>query len=179
MSNRKRLLTLGLTLAFAASFAHAEKADRDKPIQITADNGTLDQLKGITVWKGNVVVIQGTLKVNANEVTVTRDDKGNQTLVAFGKPVTFRQKVEGKNEWIEGQGSRLDYTTITNLAVLTGNARVKRNEDLVVGNVITYNTDSEQYEVKGGSASGPNSGRVTVILQPQTTGGGKTGSGKP
>ena len=168
MLNR-RFLLLAACCAALVQPALAEKADREKPIEITADTGMLDQLKGITVWRGNVIVIQGTLKVEADEVTVTRDGQGNQTLVAFGKPVKFRQKMDDKNEYIEGEGSRVDYTTINNLAILTGNARVKRGGDLVVGNVITYNTSTEVYEVKGGGpANGPSKGRVTVILQPET-----------
>lgn len=167
MLHSKSLISAVLCAVLSLS-AYAEKADREKPIEIAADTGMLDQLKGITIWRGNVIVIQGTLKVEADEVTVTRDGQGNQTLVAFGKPVKFRQKMDDKNEYIEGEGNRVDYTTINNLAILTGNARVKRGGDLVVGNVITYNTSTEVYEVKGGTATGPNKGRVTVILQPDT-----------
>ena len=86
---------------------------------------------------------------------------------ATGRIVTFRQKMDGKNEWVEGQSSVLDYTSAIHLAVLTGNARVKRGEDLVIGNVITYNTETELYQVNGGPSSAPNKGRVTVILQPK------------
>ncbi|BAK78088.1 lipopolysaccharide transport periplasmic protein LptA [Pseudogulbenkiania sp. NH8B] len=170
MRNKFTLTLAVLAGLCSATAALAEKADQSKPIEINANSGTLDQLKGHTVWEGNVVVTQGTLRVNADRVVVTRDDKGNQTVQATGKVVTFRQKMDGKDEYIEGQASRLDYTGITNTAVLTGNARVKRGEDLVIGDVITYNTQSQTYQVKGGAATGPNKGRITVILQPQTTG---------
>ncbi|MCP1289470.1 MULTISPECIES: lipopolysaccharide transport periplasmic protein LptA [unclassified Chromobacterium] len=169
MKNKLRLLLAGLALA-AASVAHAEQADRTKPMEITSDNGcTMDQIKGVSTCEGNVVIIQGTLRLNADKVVATQDKQGNQTLVATGRIVTFRQKMDGKNEWVEGQSSRLDYSSAANLAVLTGNARVKREGDLVVGNVITYNTQNETYQVTGGTATGPNKGRVTVILQPKNT----------
>lgn len=154
------LLAAGLTLTQPA---RAEKADRDKPIEITADRGNLDQQKGVTVWEGNVVVIQGTLKLNSDRAVVTQDKQGNQTLQATGRIVTFRQKLDNKNEWVEGQSSQLDYNTVTHLAVLTGNARVKRGNDLVIGNIITYNTETELYDV----SSGPSQGRVTAIIQPK------------
>lgn len=159
-----RLAWLALTLG-AAQAAHAEKADRDKPIEISADRGNLDQLKGVTVWQGNVIIIQGTLKLNADRATVTQDKQGNQTMQATGNQVVFRQKMDGKNEWIEGQSNQLDYNTVTHVAVLTGNARVKRGNDLVIGNVITYNTETELYEVSSGASS--NGGRVTAIIQPK------------
>jgi len=167
MKNKRHFLA-GLTwlaLSFCAcQLAQAEKADRDKPIEISADRGNLDQLKGITIWEGNVVIVQGTLKLNADKAIVTQDKQGNQTMQATGRIVTFRQKLDDKNEWVEGQSSQLDYNTVTHIAILTGNARVKRGNDLVIGNVITYNTETQLYEVSSGSGNG---GRVTAIIQPK------------
>ncbi|RXZ45636.1 lipopolysaccharide transport periplasmic protein LptA [Crenobacter cavernae] len=164
-----KLLTAVL-VGLATLPAWAEKADQKKPIEISADAGTLDQLKGVTVWQGNVIVIQGTLRATADQLTVTRDAQGRQTLQGIGRPATFRQKLEARPEYVEGQGSRVDYTSASNQVVLTGNARVKRGADVVTGGVITYNTETEVYQVSGGSVQGPNKGRVTVILQPKDEG---------
>ena len=49
---------------------------------------------------------------------------------AQGSPVTFRQKVDGSNEYVEGSASNVNYNTAANLATLTGNARVKRGREL-------------------------------------------------
>ncbi|AXE28709.1 lipopolysaccharide transport periplasmic protein LptA [Chromobacterium phragmitis] len=167
MPNNTRLLLAGLLLS-AVSFAHAEQADRNKPIEITSDNGcTMEQTKGISTCTGNVVVIQGTLRLNADKVVAMQDQQGNQTLQASGRIVTFRQKLDNNGGWIEGQSSKLDYDSAKHFAVLTGNARVKRNGDLVIGNVITYDTQSEVYQVMGGGANAGKGGRTTVILQPK------------
>ncbi|XLM19955.1 lipopolysaccharide transport periplasmic protein LptA, partial [Chromobacterium piscinae] len=102
-----------------------------KPIEITSDNGcTMDQIKGISICNGNVVVIQGTLRLNADKVVATQDQQGNQTMHATGRIVTFRQKMDRDGGWVEGQSSVLDYDSAKHLVVLTGNARVKRNGDL-------------------------------------------------
>ncbi|TCP15581.1 lipopolysaccharide export system protein LptA [Crenobacter luteus] len=167
-----KLIVAAALLALVAGPAAAEQADRKKPIEITADSGTLDQLKGVTVWQGNVIVVQGTLRATADQVTVTRDAQGRQTLQGVGRPATFRQKLEGRPEYIEGQASRVDYTSASNQVVLTGNARVRRGADVVSGSVITYNTETEVYQVSGGAATAPgqSKGRVTVILQPRDEG---------
>lgn len=170
---KNKLAVLGLLVAAVSVPTLAEKADRDKPIEISADNGTLDQAKGVTVWEGNVIVTQGTLKISADRVVVTRDPQGNQTLQATGKRVNFRQKTDNKDEWIEGQGSRLDYNSVSHQAVLTGAARIKRGEDLVAGEVINYNTETEMYQVNGGAPGTAGKGRVTVILQPKSSDGQK------
>ncbi|MNT88608.1 Lipopolysaccharide export system protein LptA precursor [compost metagenome] len=103
-------------------------------------------------------------------MTVTRDAQGNQQLQAQGSPVTFRQKVDGSNEYVEGSASNVNYNTAANLATLTGNARVKRGQDSVSGAVIVYNTATETYQASGGTAASGTSGRVTVILQPKAQG---------
>lgn len=167
-----RYLALALMLGLAVPVAaHAEKADRDKPIQITADRGSLDQKRGITEWDGAVVVTQGTLQVHADHVRVTRDAQGNQVMVATGRLVTFRQKADDngdhKQVWIQGQASRVDYNTVSHTAVLTTNARVKKGDDLLIGDVITYNTETQVYQSMGGASGTANKGRVTAILQPQ------------
>ncbi|TDR81605.1 lipopolysaccharide transport periplasmic protein LptA [Paludibacterium purpuratum] len=169
MSNK--FAALLIPLALTAPLAHAEKADADKPIQISADRASLDQLKGITQWDGAVVVIQGTLLMHSDHLTVTRDAQGNQTMVATGKLVTFRQKAddtpEKKNVWIDGQANRIDYSTVNHTAVLTTNARVKKDTDLLIGDVIVYNTETQIYQSQGGGTNTANKGRVTAIIQPQ------------
>lgn len=177
--NLKFALTL-CALCIAVAPAWAEKADAKKPIEIAADNGTLDQLKGITVWRGNVIVNQGTLHATADEVTVTRDAENRQTLHAVGKLATFRQKMDNSPEYVDGAARQIDYTSAADLVVLTGSARIKRGQDVVQGEKITYNTDTEVYQVVGGSAQGPNKGRVTVVIQPRDasapSGQNKTGN---
>ncbi|WP_028537024.1 lipopolysaccharide transport periplasmic protein LptA [Paludibacterium yongneupense] len=177
----ERLFCLAIALGLISSLAHADKADREKPIQITANTGSMDQLRGITVWEGDVVVVQGTLIVHADKVTVTKDAQGNQTLISTGRVVTFRQRADGKSsdgkeQWIDGQANRVDYTSINHTAILTGNARVKKGEDLVIGDVIIYNTETQIYQSRGGAPNTANKGRVTAILQPQKSASDSSGT---
>ena len=101
-----RWLTSLVTLSFvcAAASALAEQGDRDKPIQIEADRASLDQLKGVTVYEGNVVVTQGTILLRAAQVTVTQDKNGGgDVAVARGNPATFRQKRDRVDEFVEAE----------------------------------------------------------------------------
>ena len=183
MSLKRKLIGL-LALVLCSLPAWAEKADAQKPIEITADNGTLDQLKGVTVWRGNVIVNQGTLHATADEVTVTRDSEGHQTLHGVGSLATFRQKLDAKpgdtkSTYVDGVAKVVDYTSTTNMVVLTGQARVKRGDDVVNGEKIIYNTQTEIYQVVGGAAQGPNKGRVTVVIQPRDESSPNNKTSKP
>ena len=89
-----------LAAAFALALpAHAEKADRFKPITIQADStGQLDLQKQVAVFSGNVVVTKGTMLIHAARIEVSKTPGGYDTAVAFGapgRPATFRQKRDG------------------------------------------------------------------------------------
>lgn len=166
----KRSLILALSCSLLAPVVHAEKADRDKPIVINSNRSSLDQAKGVGQFDGSVVITQGTMVLNADHVTVTRDQQGNQTMLATGHLVTFRQKADDdgshKEVWIKGQARQIDYNTKTHMVVLTTDARVKKADDLLIGNVITYDTETQIYQSQGGPNNSANQGRVTAILQP-------------
>ncbi|MBP6115897.1 MAG: lipopolysaccharide transport periplasmic protein LptA [Neisseriaceae bacterium] len=168
MINKQYLGLAAGALLLAAGPVWAERADRDKPINIEADNGMLDQANQLTVFTGNVLIVQGTLRITGAEVSVKQDTQGNQNMISKGSPTTMRQKLDDKNEYVTGQANQITYDSKTGIAVLTGNALVTREGDRVKGHVITYNTNTEIYTVKG-ATGGKQRGRVSVILQPSTT----------
>ncbi|MDO4434163.1 MAG: lipopolysaccharide transport periplasmic protein LptA [Alysiella sp.] len=144
----------------------ALESDRKQPIEIEADQGSLDQKNQVTVFSGNVLIKQGSLNIQAQTVRVTQDNSGNQTMTATGSPVRFSQALENKGT-VMGEGNKVEYASSTNVVKLLGNAKVQRGGDLAQGEVITYNTRTEVYTVLGGNAAGNKNGRrVTVIIQP-------------
>ena len=95
-----RWLTSLVTLSFvcAAASALAEQGDRDKPIQIEADRASLDQLKGVTVYEGNVVVTQGTILLRAAQVTVTQDKNGGGDVAVARTTLAPRSSTAGAGD---------------------------------------------------------------------------------
>ena len=157
----------GVMLAFAA---HAEKADKDKPTQIDANRMTSDDARRISVFEGNVVLTKGTILVRADRITVRQDAEGFQISVATGAPARFRQKRDGKNEWIEGEALSIEIDDKKEKVELRDQARVVRDKDEVRGDVISVDTRSEFFSVTGGKSavSGANpEGRVRAVIQPK------------
>ncbi|HSC81641.1 MAG TPA: lipopolysaccharide transport periplasmic protein LptA [Chitinolyticbacter sp.] len=145
---------------------HAETADREKPMKIEADRASLDQKQMVGVYTGNVVVTQGTMILKSAVLNVRQDEAGNQYITGNGKPVTFRQRLDS-GEWVDAQSLRFDYDGKTGLLKLIDQAWVRRDTgDEVIGSVITYNMNTEQYEAQGG-ADNTNSGRVNITIQPK------------
>ena len=104
-----RHLIVATMLGAACLSAQAERADRDKPVNIEADKVEIDDQKKEAVFQGNVVLTQGTLMLKADRIVVNQNEGGFQSGVAYGKPAYFRQKREGLEDFIEGEAQRLEY----------------------------------------------------------------------
>jgi len=158
----------GAMLVF--TFAHAEKADKDKPTQIDANRMTSDDARRISIFEGNVVLTKGTILIRADRITVRQDPEGFQISVATGAPARFRQKRDGKNEWIEGESLSIEVDDKKENIELREQARIVRDKDEVRGDVISVDTRSEFFSVTGGKSavSGANpEGRVRAVIQPK------------
>ncbi|MGF6758499.1 lipopolysaccharide transport periplasmic protein LptA [Paraburkholderia sp. GAS334] len=175
-------LLAALPLAGFAPPAHAERADKDKPLNIEADNMTYDDLKQVNIFTGHVVATKGTIVIKADRVEVHQDPQGYQyaTGTSTGKNLAyFRQKREGVDEYVEGDAERIDYDGKQDLTTLTTRATVRRLQGLstlmdeVHGSVITYDGQNDFYTAKSGKdVAGPGNptGRVRAMLAPRNGG---------
>ncbi len=147
--------------------AFAEKADRDKPVNLEADTVTLDDIKKLSVYEGNVVLSQGTIMLRADRVQVTQNDGGLDRVIANGRPVAFRQKLDGRDETIEGFADRIEYNSGTGQLELIGQARLRRGADELRGAQISYNANTEFYKVVGQPNAQTPAGRVRAVIRPK------------
>ncbi len=157
----------GLCIMLLATPAYAEQADRNKPVNLEADSVTLDDVKKISVYKGNVILSQGTLMLRADRVQVTQNASGLDKVSATGTPVTFRQKVEGREEFIEGFASRIEFDSVNGQLELIGQAQLRRGSDELRGAQISYNANTEFYKVIGQPNAQTSSGRVRAVIRPK------------
>lgn len=162
------LALLSLVCTGFSSHVLAESADRDKPIDLEADTLKVDDAKQISTYSGNVILTQGTLVIRADKLIVREDNAGFQQSTSLGNPTTFKQKREGKNEFMEGSAQRIEYDGRMDKIQLYTKAWVKRGEDIIHGDYISYDANSEYAEVIGGTKSADgSSGRVHAVIQPK------------
>lgn len=150
---------------------HAEKADRDKPIDLEADSVTVNDAKQTSTYTGNVILTQGTLIIRGDKLVIREDSHGFQHSTSYGNPTTFKQKLEGKSEYMEGSGQRIEYDGRMDKVQLYTKAWVKRGEDIVHGDYIMYDANAEYAEVIGGGSQAATpatpTGRVRAVIQPK------------
>jgi lipopolysaccharide export system protein LptA len=155
-------LLLAGTLFAAALPAFAVTGDTDKPIHIESDQQSLDMEGNVVTFTGNVVVTQGTIKVNADKVVVTRPggEKGKEVVEAYGKPATFYQ-MQDNGKPVKGHGSKMRYELQNDYVILTGNAYLEQLDSNIKGDKITYLVKEQKMQ-----ASSEKGKRVTTVLVP-------------
>lgn len=180
-----RFLPAALLALLAAAPAWAERADRDKPMHIESDALRYEDQKQLSTFTGRVVVNKGTIVMRGARLEVKQDAAGNQFGTMYAEPgqrAFFRQKREGLNEFIEGEGETIDYDGKTDTVRFVRRAEMRRLagetlQDEVKGSVIVYNNITEVYTVDSptrtsGAPSAAPGGRVTAVLAPRNAASG-------
>lgn len=163
------LIALALALILAPP-ARAERADRDKPVNIESDRMNADDAQKTAVFEGRVVLTQGTLLIRADRLTVRQDSEGFQFAVAVGRPTTFRQKREGLDEHVDGEAERIEYDGRADRVELFSSARISRDGgDDVRGSYISYDSKTEHFSVQSAKDASPQSrdARVRAVIMPK------------
>lgn len=167
------LALLGLTAA-----AWAEKADRNKPMNIESDTLYFDNLKQINVFTGAVILAKGTIQIRGAKLETREDPEGFQFGLVTGSassPAFFRQKRDGVDEFIEGEGEVIEYDGRADTVKFIKKAVVRRLRgatlaDEITGNLVIYNNVADTFSVDGSVskvAGTPPAGRVRVTITPK------------
>jgi lipopolysaccharide export system protein LptA len=171
-------LVIAVLLCMAGS-VQAEKADRNKPMNIEADSLRYDDLKQVSVFTGSVVLTKGTIQIRGDRLEVRQDPDGFQFGVATGsadKLAFYRQKREGLDEFIEGEGETITYNGRADTVTFTRHAQLRRLRgatvaDEITGGNIVYENLTDLFTVDGVAKNGPSgamgTGRVRVMLTPK------------
>jgi lipopolysaccharide export system protein LptA len=183
MSNIRALtsfasLSVALLMALVPVAASAEKADRNKPMNIEADNLVHDELNQVSIFTGRAVLTRGSMVMRGARIEIREDADGYQMGVVLPEPnkrAFFRQKREGLDEFMEGEALRIEFDGKADRVRLIDNAEVRRYRGVVLGDQMTgkriiyenltdvFSIDGQRTE-EGGKAS---TGRVKAVLSPR------------
>jgi lipopolysaccharide export system protein LptA len=158
--------------ALAAMPAGAEKADREKNINFSADQPVeVDFDKRAGTLRGNVVITQGTLTIHADRINFKQNPDDSLSATAWGNPIRFREKKDNSDEYYEGYAQRAVYNGQTHTLELFDNALLKEGNNEFRGNYISYNSDTNFMKAEGrpnapgGEGPGP---RVQGVFEPRS-----------
>lgn len=140
--------------------AHALKSDADQPINIRARSVETNQKTGVSVYRGNVVMTQGSLRIEADRLEVTLHHGQTELIRAWGKPVRMRNRTDA-GEDIRASAARIEYHGTERRIDLFDNVELHRGADVFTGAVVHYLLDAQTFTAEGGV-----DGQVSATIQP-------------
>jgi lipopolysaccharide export system protein LptA len=154
-------ISLGLLLLISVS-AHAKESDYQQPVTVDSGSQQAELNDNKVTFTEDVVITQGSIIIHADKVVVLRHAKGNDEMIASGRPATFFQVLDnGKS--VNARASELRYQLKDRLVTLTGKAELKQDDNQVNGDVIRYDIQKQQMIAQ----SNGKGSRVKTIFLPQ------------
>lgn len=156
-------VVLAATLTLLATTAAALPEDRTQPIRLEAGRGQLDQKTGVSVYEGNVVISQGSMRLTADTVTIHAKDNAFQRMEAAGAPATLRYQPTADKPEIQGTSQRVEYDVTAAKVIMSGNARLTQGQDQFSGERVEYDLKDDVVRARGASSNG----RIQFTIQPR------------
>ncbi len=149
----------------------ALSTDREQPATIEADEVEFDFRTGVRTYTGNVIVEQGTLRITGDKLIVKYKEEAMESATAWGNPAVFRQRPDGKDADVIGEGKKILLDQNGNTLTLITNARLTQGPDTARGDVIVYDMSTDKLRIKGAATSEKKQdgkpGRSRVIITPR------------
>ena len=157
-------LAVATTASAQAPRAPAAKtpaaAPKDDRAPVTVDSDKMERLgkEGLVIFSGNVVARQNNSVQYADRMEVYLDEKGDKILriVSTGSVRIITHDCR------TGTARRAEYTDLDQRMVLTGNARVWQDDNVVSGESITIFLSQDRSLVQGGTQE-----RVKAVFYPK------------
>jgi lipopolysaccharide export system protein LptA len=158
-----------LLFCFVPVICHALSADKQQTAHLQADSATLNHKTGISVYRGNVVLTQGTTVITANILTAY-SDRHNQLIHAIAtgaatKPASYSTLPDNSKLPFTATALTIDYHPPQGHVEFIGQAKALQGQDNFAGNELDYDMNNQIV------VSPPSAGnRTTIIIQPDQQG---------
>ena len=139
------------------------ESDRDQPIEVEADRMEWREQENISIYKGNVTLVQGSLRINSDRMVIHFNDANELTLLEMtGKPAKLRQINDLRQE-VRGEAEQIDYSELESLLILRKSAFLDQAGDIIRGELIRMDTATNNIEA---GTTEPDD-RVKMVIQPR------------
>jgi len=151
-------------LALAATAARALPGDRDQPIHITADKALRDEVEGVTIYTGNVELVQGSMELEADKLTIYHNTDVADEIIAEGNPARMRQQPELDKALVHARARVITYYKNEDKVHLQTDARIEQEGAVVEGDAIDYFIAKQLITAESDQSREDN--KVVVVIPP-------------
>jgi lipopolysaccharide export system protein LptA len=145
-----KLIVSSLILVLNSPVLYALSTDKNQDIEIESDSVYLDDTQNIGIYNGDVVVIQGSIRITGDTLTIHYNNESDiDKIIVEGQPATFRQLPDDSTVYDEAEALIMEYHENNNLIILTNSAQVKQGDRRLIAEHIEYDTDLSQVSATG------------------------------
>ncbi|MEM1363202.1 MAG: lipopolysaccharide transport periplasmic protein LptA [Pseudomonadota bacterium] len=131
--------------------------NQQEPVEVTSDLLTVDQLKGTALFTGDVIVIQGEIRLNAPEMLVQYIILPDGTVGSEVDTITASGGVIMVTPTEEAASEEAVYTPAREEVVMTGDVLLTQGPNTLNGARLVFDVETGQGQMEG---------RVRTVLQP-------------
>lgn len=161
-----RFFCLTLMLTTSAQTAYSLESDRDQPVEIESDSAEFDEPAGLTTYRGNVLLVQGSIELLADEIQLRTENDEIVELIATGSPAQYEQLPEPDSEKLYAQSNRIRYLLDQDLIELSGEASLSQQGTTLSGGTILYDVRKHILKASSDGSTQNTKERVRVVLPP-------------
>ena len=154
-------LTVGL---FVSIDVLALPDDRQQTISIESDSAERNQKTGLTVYSGNVIISQGSILIEADQITLHYEGSKISRIECTGTPASYQQKPQMEGAMLVARAEHIDYLLADDKIFLKRNAVLSRNGTIVKGDSIDYDMKNETWKAKGNDLGEQK--RIQLVIPP-------------
>ncbi len=158
-------ITCAAVVALSSAASFALPSDRNQQLSLVADRATYNDKTGVTTYTGNVVIEQGTMKLQADSIVANLNSKKEiQNITAKGQLAKFQQQMDANKGLARGEAQTIVYNADTGIITLTGKAYLYQDGSSIRGNSLKYSMNKGDVEAQGSSTN-----RVQIIIPPSSS----------
>lgn len=158
-----------------STIAFGLQSDSEKPMQIVADSWDMNRSSGVSVYRTNVEIDQGTTHIRGDTLTTYNDEhnklakaviKGKGSELAHYRTLSEENKPE-----LFADAMTITFYSQKRYVVLQGQAKIQQGDDVITGERLEYDLNSKQLKAPAQEGEHP---RATIVIKPESIAGNKT-----
>jgi len=138
-------------LALSSTLVQALPSDKNQALRITADKQEVDLKLGEVIYLGDVKLVQGTLEITSQKLTIHKDkNQTEESVTAEGGPARYQQQPEAGKPIIHAEAGIIHYNFKTEQLELNKNVAIEQNGTTSKADHVAYDIKSQTAKFSGG-----------------------------
>jgi lipopolysaccharide export system protein LptA len=162
--SRSAALILTIISLFFSAAALALPDDRKRAISIESDSAERNQNTGLTIYSGNVIISQGSILIEADQITLHYQGSKISRIECTGTPASYQQQPLADGPMLVARAEHIDYLLADDQIILKRNAILSRNGTTIRGDSIDYDIKNETWKAKGDNLGEQK--RIQLVIPP-------------